>query len=342
MTGYELLDKLTWIDPQYIKEAEHLPSRRRNHPFRRLAVTAACLGLALILAVPSLAAASPALQELLYAFSPAAAQFVVPVQRSSEANGIRMTVEAVSIHQSVAEIYLTLCDLEGQRLDESIDLFDSYRILTPFSSTGSCQLLDFDPASQTASLLVTIRHWKDRPITGGKLTFLLREILTGKESSAGIIEGIGREDVDLLPDVKNVRPRGVSGPAIIKGYMESGGHSITVLEPNAPLMHLDDGVALTGIGVIDGNLHVQVYYEDILHTDNHGSIGLTDTQTGESIDSSGSAAFFAPDGRGSYEDYIFIGIGPEILDTHTLFGSYVTSDGAIEGSWRVTFPLEEE
>ena len=39
-----------------------------------------------------------------------------------------------------------------------------------------------------------------------------------------------------------------------------------------------EGVTLTGIGMIDGALHVQIRYSDILHTDNHGFLTLTDRE----------------------------------------------------------------
>ena len=103
---------------------------------------------------------------------------------------------------------------------------------------------------------------------------------------------------------------------------------------------LKDGVTLTGIGYVDGWLHVQVYYADILKTDNHGSISLVNRETGEQIDCDGSVAFFDEAGTGSYEDYVFTGIEADTLDTYALYGMFVTSAGPVEGNWSVTFPLE--
>ena len=101
-----------------------------------------------------------------------------------------------------------------------------------------------------------------------------------------------------------------------------------------------DGVTLTGIGYVDGWLHVQVYYADILKTDNHGSISLVNRETGEQIECDGSAAFFDDAGTGSYEDYVFTGIEADALDTYALYGMFVTSAGPVGGNWSVTFPLE--
>ena len=115
---------------------------------------------------------------------------------------------------------------------------------------------------------------------------------------------------------------------------------MTVLKPGDAIASPVDGVTLTGIGYVDGRLHVQVYYADILKTDNHGSISLVNRETGEQIECDGSAAFFDSKRAGSYEDYIFTGIEADALGTYALYGTFVTSAGPVEGNWSVTFPLE--
>ena len=99
-------------------------------------------------------------------------------------------------------------------------------------------------------------------------------------------------------------------------------------------------MTLTAIGYVDGYLHVQVCYKDILKTDNHGTIALTYKKTGETVSADGSVAFFDDAGENSYEDYIFTEIPAETLDEYDLYGEFITSSGAIEGNWSVTFPLE--
>ena len=90
---------------------------------------------------------------------------------------------------------------------------------------------------------------------------------------------------------------------------------VVVLKSNGRIASPTGGVALTGIGYIDGKLHVQVYYEDILKTDNHGFIKLINKNTGENIDCYGSVSFFDEEQRGSYTDYVFTNIP---LDTENL------------------------
>jgi len=58
---------------------------------------------------------------------------------------------------------------------------------------------------------------------------------------------------------------------------------VTVLKPGDAIASPVDGVTLTGIGYVDGRLHVQAYYADILKTDNHGSISLVNRRPVEQI-----------------------------------------------------------
>lgn len=128
-----------------------VPARRkwRGAP----ALAAACTVVCLLGAFPVLAANVPAVHDALYAVSPATAQFFMPVREFCEANGICMEVTASYIHGDTAEIYVALRDLEGGRVDETTDLFDSYSIDRSFGASATCRFVDFDPATETATFL---------------------------------------------------------------------------------------------------------------------------------------------------------------------------------------------
>ena len=189
MRGNELLDKMELIDPAYIEAADTAPNKRKS-AWAKWGAAAACLCLICGLAVPTIAAFSPSFYELLYAVSPATAQFFKPVQRSCEDNGIRMEVTAAYIHENTAEIYLSLEDLTGTSFDETVDLFDSYRLHTPFDCTGHCQLASYDPDTHTATFLVTLEQWDRQSIEGEKLTFSVRKLLSGKKTWEGTLDGV--------------------------------------------------------------------------------------------------------------------------------------------------------
>ncbi len=341
MRGNEFLDKMNLVDPAYVEAADMIPKRRKSS-LRRWCAIAACLCLFFSLAVPTMAASIPAFYNMLYAVSPATAQFFKPVQLSCEDNGIRMEVVAAYIHGDTAEIYISMQDLEQTRFDETIDLFDSYRINTPVDCTGHCELAGYDPDTQTATFLITIEQWNGQNIIGDKLTFSVREFLSNKKTYEGIIEGVSIDNLERNTATQTVYPRGLSGIDLFEEYRNSATREeLTVLKPADSISSPIDGVTLTGIGYIDGYLHVQAYYENICKTDNHGSIALINRKTGEKITCDGSISFFDDAKEGSYEDYIFTGISEETLAEYDLYGDFVTSSGSVEGNWSVTFPLKD-
>ena len=252
-----------------------------------------------------------------------------------------MEVVASYIHEDTAEIYVSLQDLEGDRLSESTDLFDSYSIHTPFDCTSNCTLVNYDPNTKTATFLITIEQWGNVDIVGDKLTFSVRELLGQKEEHKGTINDVDLGHITLSTSTQAVSSRGMSGDEYVaeNEYADSS-TGVVVLKSNGRIASPTGGVALTGIGYIDGKLHVQVYYEDILKTDNHGFIKLINKNTGESIDCYGSVSFFDEEQRGSYTDYVFTNIPMETLGEYELYGEFVTSSGSIEGHWSITFPLD--
>ena len=337
MNGNELLDKMELIAPAYIEAADAQPNAHRRVRIKWGAL-AACICLAIAIALPAMAATIPAFYDALYKISPATAQFFKPVQRSCEDNGVRMEVEAAYIHEDTAEIYISMQDLAGIGLDKTTDLFDSYQIHTPFDSEGTCKLSNYDPDTKTVTFLITIRQRNGQRITDDKLTFSVRKLLFNKQSTVGVIENVDLASMDICTETQIVRPRGVSA---IDFASKSDAHKeYTVLKPLGDIASPADGVTLTGIGYVDDRLHIQVYYADILNTDNHGDICLFNPITGARIAANGSISFFDDSKNGSYEDYIFTDVAPETLCDYVLYGDFTTASPALEGNWSVTFPLE--
>ena len=222
MRGSELLNKMDLISPQYIHAADIQPRTKRTG-LKKWCAIAACLCLVFILAVPVMAASMPAFYNMLYTVSPATAQFFKPVQLSCEDNGIRMEVSAAYIHDNIAEIYISVQDLEGTKFDETIDLFDSYQINTPFDCSAHCILSGYDPDTHTAEFLITIEQWDEQDITGDKLTFSLRKILSNKKTYKGIINDVTLSDIQLNSTTQKVYPRGIGGSEFIEEYEDNPG-----------------------------------------------------------------------------------------------------------------------
>ena len=327
MNGATLLDKMELVEPKYLEATERTPQKKPR--WIRVCAVAACL--ALVLAIPAMAAV-PAIYEVLYALSPATAQFFKPVALSCVDNGIRMEVSAVYLHENTAELYITMQDLTEDRLDETTDLFDSYQIHTPFDATGHCDMVGYEPATKTVTFLVTLEQWNKQDITGDKVTFSVGSLLTHKQRFEGVLSDVALGDAALTPDTQVANLRGYSGEAV----------DPVALVPGEVLSTPVEGVSMTGLGFVDGCLHVQTHYDDIRHTDNHGYVTLVHRETGEVLQRARSLSFFDSDGTGSYQDECFPGITPDTLGDYDLYGTFVTASPAITGRWSVTFPLDPQ
>lgn len=134
---------------------------------------------AAVLTVPVLAASVEPVYELIYLVSPSAAQFFVPVQKSDTNKGIKMEVVSADIRGDTARIYITMQDLIGDRVDETIDLYDSYDIRLPFDGTGFCEKVGYDPNTRTETFLITIKT-DGQKIAGKKITFSVGMFLSDK------------------------------------------------------------------------------------------------------------------------------------------------------------------
>ncbi|MDO5444656.1 MAG: hypothetical protein Q4F31_03430 [Eubacteriales bacterium] len=64
------------------------------------------------------------------------------------------------------------------------------------------------------------------------------------------------------------------------------------------------GASLTGFGLVDGKLHIQVKYDDVLNTDNHGRVYLKDSD-GNEINCENSIDFWAENHTDSFQEYVF-------------------------------------
>lgn len=279
-------------------------------------------------ALPAIAAHVEPVYAVMYELSPAAAQFFMPVNRTCTENGIRLTVESAYIHGGTAEIYVALTDTEGKgRIDETTDLYDSYYINRSFDSACGCESAGYDEETQTKRFYINIQSMDGSEITGSKITFGFTEFLSGKTVWKK------HEIPNVLNNVSTATDTQLTD-------------GLTVLTPGdgTPVV---DGIDLTGIGYVNGKLHVQLAMRDILETDNHGFVWL-ETADGKTIDWNSSdydmENFHEIDSSGEirtiYYEFIF-DVPQEELGQYTLYGDFWTcSTGATEGNWRVTFPLE--
>lgn len=325
-----------------IRENKIQGKQNHNRRWGRGIAVAAGLLLVINVSLPVLAGTFSTIYELMYLVSPAVAQFYQPVQLSDEYDGIRMEVVAAYIHEETAEIYITLQDLEGDRLDETTDLYDSYSIHMPYSAIGNCQKVGYDPESGILTYLITVTQENGRKIEGEKLTFSVGGYLGQKQEY---------EKIEIPIDLTQVTEESyqyVDTPArggTLTGYsglaaIMSETYPVLVPQPADPDFPIED-VKFTGIGYVDGKLHIQYAVENALNNDNYGFFFLQN-EAGEMLQEAGSISFYEGSGkkRMDYKDSVFL-ISQEELQDYRLYGDFVISEGFHEGNWQVTFPIKE-
>ena len=338
---------LSGIDDRYIAESLKYVGAGKHcrRIWKRLGTVAACLCAAFILLISSLsiaaAAGSSSAYEALYTLFPGAAEFFSPVNESCVDNGIEMCVKAIYVHDDSADIYISMKDLTGDRIDETTDLSDSYEIRPSYDQIGGCKRVGYDTANRETTFLISVRQPGNR-ITGRKLTFRVSEFLSGKQEVTMALPMIKLEHAQktteiLQPEDMDARIRGCSFAA--SGDVDE--EDITgYLAPDAGVQFSPvDGVEVTAYGFVDGKLHIQTHYENIQEYDNHGEIYLVNPE-GERISCAAKVSFWDEEGTGSYDESIFNVGEADDLSGYSAEGYFVTCDERCEGSWSVTFPIE--
>ncbi len=334
MNNETLLDAIGMIDEEAVRDAGAYRRPKKVMPAIKWLAAAAVVMLCFMISVPVIAGGAIPFYDILYTVSPRTAQYFKPVQMSCEDEGIRMEVVATYIHENTAEIYISMQDLEGGRIDETTDLFDSCSINTPYNSIGHCEKVSYDSETATVTFLITISHMGEQAVEGDKITFSVGQFISQKEEFDAVIPDIDLTSAEKVAAVQSVKPRGKS----FIGEPEDEDIADVALQTNGVLCTPIAGVHVTGMGYVDDLLHIQVCYGNIMETDNHGWLFLKNKETGEENGGIGSISFLAEDGSG-YQDYIFDNVRFEDLGNYELYGMFVTSGNRTEGDWSVTFPL---
>ncbi len=327
--AHALLDAIGNIREDYIADADMRTSPR----IHKLPVVLAAVLLCMALTVSALAAADvEPVYNFLYQLSPAIAQKLKPVRLSCVDNGIELEIISADVEGDAARILLGLRDLEENRIDATTDLFDSYRIHMSGNMVATCSFAHYDESTKTACFLVEI--WAD----GGKfdrkkVTFSMDRFISGKQEFAGLL-GLDPASAAAEPAVQT--------DVITRGY---GWKDETWQDFNADqflvpgeILSPMENVTITGMGWIDGMLHIQTHFADILNTDAHGGLSLMDGD-GNLITDVYQVDFWDEDRSGSYCEQIF-NVTPDQLAGLRLNGYFYSADTLVEGHWEITFPVK--
>lgn len=328
MKSEKLLDAMGEIRDEWIEDARKPGVRRPS-----ITLLAAVLVIGLLLSVGAFALADvDGFYEVLYAFSPRMAQALKPVQMSCVDNGIEMKVLSAAVEWDTARVFIGLHDLEEDRVDETCDLYDGYSIDLPSKSMIShCEFSSYDEATGTALFLLEVERGDGWRISSNKLTFRLNGFMSGKREYHGGLE-LDRSLIQQTPQTRT--------DFIVNGL---GGrdddYTISeVMVPGQSLLQPTEGVNVTGMGWVDGMLRIQVHYDRVWETDNHGEVYLLDAE-GDVHWSAYQVSFWDEQRGGRYDEYLFE-VTPEKLEEYEFQGFFSAGDQFHRGYWEITFPLE--
>ena len=248
-------------DMQILKlTAETKPGRRMPRAAVILCVILAVMGLA-----TTLAATVDMVNSRLHALWPEAAEFLMPVDMSSEAEGIRMEVISAVVKDNKAMITFSLQDLEGDRLSEHTAITSGSEAF-PRSDEEQYTVdgplcLSYD-AAEKKGVYAQVYDFEPELISEDyEIPLLIDSLETVKVDETDLrpmLEQYGRDvkTAEAPGDARALRYRVVSTDG-------SRPETATILDPSANLkIPLNEHVELSGIGWIDGMLHVQIHYPD--------------------------------------------------------------------------------
>ena len=341
MTTNKLIDAIGIISDDKILNAKNTTAKIYKFSIKKAIALIAAVILCLTTSIPVLAAATEIepIYNAIYSVTPSLAQKLKPVRMSCVDQGIRMEVESAYIYKNEANIVVSMQDMEGNRVDKTMDLYDSYRINRPFSSSGTCSSLDYDEETGKATFLIQISQWGNKKINGNKITFSVKEFLSNKKEFNEEIP-INLQDLNVITKTQN-RTCYYTPPyedAEMQEWQEP------CIIPNHEYEDFIDGIDLTGYGYIDGKFHIQIAIKNRLENDNHGYFYLVDKEGNErdydySVDWRNTTKVSENNKRVDYYEYVFDIPQDEIVN-YKLYGEFIISEGTTKGNWQVTFPLE--
>lgn len=331
---------ISGLDETYITEAVNYQSNKQKGLFwGSLKKAAVVIFMVSVLGISGITAAAaygytPAM-EILSKVYPDLAEQIKPVNEFCIDNDIEMKVEGIYIEDNVAKVYISMRDLTSDRIDETIDLFDSYSIHIDGAQIGNCKFVEYDTVNKMAYFLIELQNEKDNPVIGKYVTFSVSRFLSHKLTTDSNLSEIDLNEVPLNPEIRNVDDEQLH----FRGGSNDRGRYNILQYNKAQAFSPVAGVQITAWGMIENELHIQVYYEDILNFDNHGYIQLKHLDAEDEYVYPKTYAYFDSDRVGSYEEYVF-DLGSETdWNAYSLEARFWTCTNLTEGNWKVTFPV---
>ena len=234
---------------------------------RKPRVAVVLVALLLVLGIATgLAATVESINEKLYTYWPELAEALMPVNADCESLGIRMEVESAVVKDNKAMVTFSMQDLEGDRLNEySYADFDEFSF--PLENTknpgisSTSLLLSYDAEAKKATFVQEIEY--DQPIKTGEYEVSLHIPFVDLKDM--VVEDL-HPILETHGETPAVLPASQADVRMIWGFnieIPEMPEDLKVLDyTRNPEIRIQDHVAISGIGWIDGQLHVQIHYID--------------------------------------------------------------------------------
>ncbi|MDI9476085.1 MAG: DUF4179 domain-containing protein [Natronincolaceae bacterium] len=333
--------------PEYDIVSEVEKRIRKKGPawgFKRYVSVGLAVCLCLILSIGAMAATIPGFKNLLPIVGSDFMLLLQPIEIACEDNGIKMEVLGAMNDDEMAVIYITMKDLVGDRIDETLDIYN-YRLTGTHIAT--CQMVHFDKTTRTATLRMQANGGKK--LNGRKMRFQVDSFLSNLLEFDNVETGINLSDVKKAGDLQTIpldTKAGFSGGGCggLFEKLQSQGE-IRILTPDQKQIILPqiDFAYISNVGFVDGRLHVQTKWVGD-GIDDHGDIYLVDS-TGNAICTDVANIYFGIDKSGrskygrDYVEYIF-DISNLDLGDLKLMGNFVSHGNYITGNWKATFKIQ--
>ena len=334
MNAELLTEAIGLVDDRYLIESEKFCqiNARRKHVWRNIAASIVVVPFLIIVllmaSVPVFAATGNEFAyDILYAISPSVAQAMKPVNESCISNGIQIEVLSADIGKGEAWVYLAVRDLEDSRIDASTDLFDSYSIRIPVSyCSASCRGIFYDENKNEKTYLVYL-WWDESEWSphGEKVTFQVKELLSGQIELLDYELNIPLSEIDPSPKEKNIYKTGAGGDS------DPDNTNAVVMDVEGTLYHPLPSVWITGVGIIDNEIHIQLKYENNLENDAHARFPIYSYRR--------SVYWMNDDHSVTYQEVV---LSNEIIsdDGIRISADFWEYGQHTEGNWEVTFRIE--
>lgn len=278
------------------------------------------------------AAMNDDVKNLLWHISPEIAALLEPIESTVEYGGIKMEIVSAMQDEDMAVVYVTMQDVEGNRIDETLDIYD---FSMSKGRSFTVERIGFDPTTKTAF----VRFTSFNGSSTDKFKLKIRSFLSDKSVLEDVtfpldLQDVEKQQTEVLPD-DTIRGSGGESSEGDAYVLPAGILNIQT--------QLYDRMRITNIGLHNDKLYVQTEWP-ANNAIEHGEFYLVNPD-GQKILPTVSYSY-GRDEQGipiyayNYEENVF-NVKDINLAEYELKAKIYTAGQYVEGDWEASFKLEE-